>query len=106
MWAQTTCPQTDLYAKGLDAYTIVIAEKAVSLNFQIDFSSEEEPYQIWRELLKDCGRSKASNPFESFVASVEQLSQLGADWQQLEWWRRREHWKLRKRISSQENGSS
>ena len=58
VWAQTTCPQTDLYAKGLDAYTIVIAEKAVSLNFQIDFSSEEEPYQIWRELLKDCGRSK------------------------------------------------
>ena len=100
--AGITCPKMDLYAKELDAYTIVIEDKPVSLSFQLDFEKGAEAREIWRELLHDCGRPRAAGAFEDFVSRAEELSQLGADWQNLDWWRRKEHWILRKKISEQE----
>ena len=100
--AEASCPKTDLYAKGLDAYTILIEEEPVSLHFSLDFTAGEPEREIWRELLLDCGREKATDAFEVFVFESQYLVDLGREWQEIDPWRWKERWKHRREISAQE----
>lgn len=102
VWAEIFCPQTDLYAKELDAYTIVIDDIPVSLHFQLDFAGGAQARDTWRALLRACGRNEAEQAFEDFVSATKSLSALGFQWQSLDWWRRKQHWILRKKIAEQE----
>lgn len=99
---EASCPRTDLYAKGLDAYTILIEEEPVSLHFSLDFTAGEPEREIWRELLLDCGREKAADAFEVFVFESQYLVDLGTEWQEIDPWRWKERWKYRRKISAQE----
>jgi hypothetical protein len=101
-WAEVSCPKKDLYAKGLDAYTILIEEEPVSLRFSLDFTAGDPEREIWRVLLVDCGREKALNSFEAFVLESQYLVDLGTEWQKVDPWRWKERWKHRRKISQQE----
>ena len=97
-----SCPTTDIYAKGLDSYTIIIEEEPISLQFKLEFSQGEKARDVWRSVLTDCGKEMVLLAFEDFVQAGQVLSQLGEEWQELSWWKWKQRYLLRREISKQE----
>ena len=80
------CPNHDLYAYKLDAYSIEVEDEIVHFKLSIDEHEVIEPdVRLWIGLLEACAATQTLQTFIQWQSSWVQLSDLGLEYQSASW---------------------
>ena len=94
------CPNHNLYAHKLDAYSIEIAGDVLKFQLNVSEDGVTEPNtQLWIELLGACKADETMQQFAQWQRSWQELSQLGLMYQSASLVQK---WRLRRNIRDTE----
>ena len=95
------CPTSDIYAVGLDAYTLEVQGERVSFVLR----EEVDPHVVsfWTELLFQCGAVETGVTFAKWSGHWVDLLDLGGEFHDLKVWQWKQRYILRRKIRDMEN---
>lgn len=101
VWAfANECPRTNLYADGLDVYSIVLHEQILTLYFSTqDPTSFQRAIEQLRSLFQSCEANETVRYLNTLEVEQQSLRNLGLQREQKTLWTK---WTLRRRILEQE----
>lgn len=94
------CPQTNLFASGLDVYSVVLFEETLRFQFSVqDQVVYRQSVGEWRQMLQSCNAKETLTRLSDWEEQQLILQRLGVQRETLSLGKR---WMLRRRILEQE----